>query len=100
METPKIACFVLAECLDSGTDKGRLWVYDMARVPQVGERIEGDEVSNPGSAWEVQLVISDPKIVAMLDAMDLIDLVADQGDGFAVTFNKLLIAVVAGQRVI
>lgn len=97
---PRVACYVLVQCLAPEDDEGRLWVYDMARVPAVDERVEGEELSNPDTSWKVRVVISDPKIVAMLAALDAIDAVADMGDGFTDCFNRLLIAVVEGKRVI
>ena len=100
MNMPKIECFVLLQCLAPKRDQGHSWVYDMARVPKLGERIMGEELCNPGTIWKCRLVIKDPQQVAMLAAFDAIDKVSDQGDGFAVNFSKLLGAVVAGKRVI
>ncbi|MCL5774714.1 MAG: hypothetical protein M1333_00715 [Patescibacteria group bacterium] len=100
MGRQNIACYVLVQCLAPRDDEGRFWVYEMARVPEVGERVEGEELSNPDTSWKVQLVISDPKIVAMLAALDAIDSVADMGDGFVDSVNRLLIAIVEGKQVI
>jgi len=97
---PKTECYVYLQCLEPEEDKGNPWVYDMQRVPQVGERVKGEDLGNPGTLWEVQLVICDPGLVAYLAAHDAIDAVADQGNGFVMCFNRLLIAVMAGKRVI
>ena len=98
MEAPK--CYVLVRALAPKGDKGKMWVYDMPRIPEVGERIDGEELSNPGTSWRCRLVIKDPTTVAMLAAFDAIDEVANQGDVFAVTFCKLLSAIAEGKRVI
>lgn len=100
MGKPKTKCYVYLRCLGPEEELGNPGVYEMQRVPELGEGVKGEELGSPGTSWEVQLVISDPKMVAMLAAIDAIDAVVGQGDGLALCFNRLLVAIMNGKRVI
>ncbi|MCL5009306.1 MAG: hypothetical protein M1400_03135 [Patescibacteria group bacterium] len=84
----------------NGPRRRHFWIFDMTRVPEVGEKIDGKEVHDDGSKWKVRLVIKDPKLMDMLTAFDAIDRVPDHGSGFTHHFINLLEALVSNKRVI
>lgn len=98
----KVVCSVFMEQIErkNGPRRRHFWLYDMDRIPEIGEKIDGKEVHNEGTKWKVRLVIKDPKLVDMLTAFDAIDRVPDQGGGFIHHFIDLLEALVLGKRVI